>query len=92
VKLRYTRRAARNLDEILEYIRTRSPQGAGHVLDRVETVLALLAERPEIGVAVPGTTFRRLVVTPYPYLVFYRVTSDAVVVHRIRHAARRSLH
>jgi addiction module RelE/StbE family toxin len=89
VKVRFTHRAARNLDEILDYIEARSPQGAAHVFDRMEAMLATLAERPEIGVTVPGTTFRRFVVAPYPYLIFYRVTAEAVIIHRIRHAARR---
>ncbi len=32
---------------------------------------------------------RRLVVSPYPYLIFYRVADDALVIHGIRHGARR---
>jgi plasmid stabilization system protein ParE len=29
-----------------------------------------------------------MLVSPYPYLIFYRVTEDAVIVQRVRHAAR----
>jgi plasmid stabilization system protein ParE len=29
-----------------------------------------------------------MLVSPYPYLVFYRVTEDAVIAQRVRHAAR----
>jgi plasmid stabilization system protein ParE len=31
---------------------------------------------------------RRILVSPYPYLIFYRVTEDALIIMRIRHAAR----
>jgi len=26
--------------------------------------------------------------SPYPYLIFYEATNDAIVIHAIRHAAR----
>jgi toxin ParE1/3/4 len=42
--VRYTRRAARQLDAILDFIEARSPQGAAHVLDRIADALALIAE------------------------------------------------
>jgi hypothetical protein len=29
-----------------------------------------------------------LTTTPYPFLVFYEVTKDEIVIHAIRHAAR----
>jgi plasmid stabilization system protein ParE len=31
---------------------------------------------------------RRILVSPYPYLIFYRVTEDTVIIMRIWHAAR----
>lgn len=31
---------------------------------------------------------RRIVATPYPYLIFYEATEDEVVILGIRHAAR----
>ena len=34
---------------------------------------------------------RRLIVSPYPYVVFYRVRDDEVIIQRIRHTARRPL-
>ncbi len=35
----------------------------------------------------PG--LRRLVAVPYPYLVFYKVIDDEVVITGLRHGARR---
>jgi plasmid stabilization system protein ParE len=46
VKLRYTRRAAAELDEVLSYIDQRSPQGAQGVKTRIHQMLALLLQHP----------------------------------------------
>jgi len=89
LKVRYTPRAARQLDAILDYIDARSPQGAAHVFDRIEATLAMLADHPNSGQALPQSSMRRIVATPYPYLIFYSVTAEGVTIHRIRHAARR---
>jgi toxin ParE1/3/4 len=32
-----------------------------------------------------------LVITPYPYLVLYEPTDDEIIVHAIRHGARKPL-
>jgi plasmid stabilization system protein ParE len=44
VKVRYTRRAAQQLETVLAYIQQRSPQGAQHVMDRLEAAIALLTD------------------------------------------------
>ena len=31
---------------------------------------------------------RRIVVSPYPYLIFSRATGEAIVIHAVRHGAR----
>jgi toxin ParE1/3/4 len=89
VKLRYPRKAAAELADILDYIAAKSPQGERSVSLRIQQMVALLAQYPDVGRITSKSGLRRLVVTPYPYLVFYRVTDDAVVIHGIRHSARR---
>lgn len=42
MKVRYTTRALVQIDQVLTYIETRSPQGAGHVRDRIVALIALL--------------------------------------------------
>jgi toxin ParE1/3/4 len=49
VKLRYTRRAAAELDEVLAYIEDRSPLGARHVQARIQTIIDLLLQHPHAG-------------------------------------------
>jgi toxin ParE1/3/4 len=88
VKFRYTLPALADLQSILDYIAAASPQGARRVQRRIQHVVGLLLTHPNIGVRTDDPTVRRLTTTPYPFLVFYEVTKDEIVIHAIRHAAR----
>jgi toxin ParE1/3/4 len=72
VKVRYTRQALRQLTEVLDYIEARSPSGAENVKRRLQDVVDLLADHPNSGQATDKGTLRRFLVSPYPYVVFYR--------------------
>ena len=89
MKLRYTIRAAAELDEILTSIDERSPQGARHVKERLRAVIDLLLQYPESGRITGKGRLRRVVAYPYPYLIFYRATDAEVVILGVRHSARR---
>jgi toxin ParE1/3/4 len=91
VKVRYTRRALRQLAEILDYIDTRSPQGADNVKLRLQAVVNLLADHPYSGRLTNKDGVRRAVARPYPYVIFYRPDTSGIVIHGIRHAARSPL-
>lgn len=52
-------------------------------------MLSVLLEQPFAGQATNRQGVRRIVLTPYPYLIFYRVTDSEIVVLRFRHAARK---
>ncbi len=88
MKVRYTLPALADLAEILDYLAPRSPQGAARVQSRIKSFIELLSTHPFIGTRTDDPTIRRLVVTPYPYLVFYEVTEGEIVIHNIRHSAR----
>jgi plasmid stabilization system protein ParE len=87
--LRYTPRAAAELAEVLAYVENRSPAGARHVQARIQAIINLLLEHPQSGRLTSNGRLRRMVVAPYPYLIFYEATEDAIVIHGVRHAARR---
>jgi toxin ParE1/3/4 len=89
VKLRYTRTALRQIDSALDYIALRSPQGARSLNKRILTTVALIQEYPQAGQMTSRERYRRLVLTPYPYVIFYRVAVDEIVISRFRHAAQR---
>jgi toxin ParE1/3/4 len=88
VKLRYTLPALADLDSILTYIAEASPQGAARVQKRIQDVIGLLLVHPEIGLRTDDPDIRRLTTTPYPFLIFYEVGSEEIVIHAIRHGAR----
>lgn len=88
MKLRYTLPALADLDSILTYIAEASPQGAGRVQKRLQDVIGLLLVHPEIGLRTDDPDIRRLTATPYPFLIFYEVGSEEIVIHAIRHGAR----
>ena len=89
MKLRYTLRAAAELDEVLTYIEERSPQGALSVQTRIQVIINLLLRHPHAGQLTSKGHLRRMVASPYPYLIFYQATEDEIVIHGVRHSARR---
>ncbi|MEA2891125.1 MAG: toxin ParE1/3/4 [Bradyrhizobium sp.] len=88
MKLRFTKRAVRQIEDIIEGIALESPMGARRLRERMQSITTLLIEHPHIGQQTDLAGVRRMLVSPYPYLIFYRVTEDAVIVQRVRHAAR----
>ena len=89
MKLRYTLRGAAELDKVLVYIEERSPQGARYVQARIQTIVNLLLQHPHAGQLTSKGRLRRVVASPYPYLIFYHATEDEIVIHGVRHSARR---
>ena len=89
MKVRYTLPAAADLDGILEYVTSRSPHGARRVAARIKAVETLLVQFPFSGSRTRLAWVRRIATVPYPYLIFYEVTENEVIVHAIRHGARR---
>ncbi len=88
MRLRYTLPALADLDQILGYIAAQSPQGARNVQTRIRAVIDLLLRYPYIGTSTGDPSIRRITTPPYPYLIFYEVAGDEIVIHAVRHGAR----
>jgi toxin ParE1/3/4 len=88
MRLRYTLPALADLDAILDYVAARSPQGARRIHARIQAVINLLLSYPRIGVQTEDSTIRRINTSPYPYLIFYEVTGEEIIIHAVRHSAR----
>lgn len=86
--IRYNRRAVRDLEAIADYIRSQSPAAATRVQDRIEQLINGLADFPFQGSPTDEPEIRRLVATPFPYLIFYRIKGGAVIILHIRHGRR----
>ena len=77
------------MTDILDYLEARSPQGAENVKRRLKAVIDLLADHPKSGRATNKGDLRRAVANPHPYVVFYRTDATGIVIHGVRHTARR---
>ena len=88
VKVRFTRPALADLDNVSDYLGPRSPLGLSRVLRRIRSLIETLPDHPYLGKQTVDPTIRRLTASPYPYLVFYEVTDTEIIVHAVRHGAR----
>lgn len=89
MRVRWLRKALRNLDEEATYIATDDAGAARLIVQRVLDAVAQLAEQPGLGRPgrVPGT--RELVVKKTRYIVPYRVRGETVEILRVFHTSRR---
>ena len=89
MRVRWLRRALRNLDEEADYIARDDPDAAAQMVERIATSVDRLAIRPASGRTgrVPGT--RELVVSGTPYVVPYRVRGETIEILRVFHGARK---
>lgn len=88
MKVRYTLTALTELEEIFAHVVDRDGLTASRIVDRVKLISERLGEFPMIGHAVDEPNVRLVPLGRFPYLVFYTLTDDAVVILHIRHAAR----
>ena len=89
MRVRWLRKALRNLDEEAIYIEVDDPATARLVVQRVLEAVAQLADQPGLGRPgrVPNT--RELVVLNTRYLIPYRVRAGAIEILRVVHTSRR---
>jgi toxin ParE1/3/4 len=86
--LRFTRRARRDLNEILDYVAAHDAPAAGRLLTRLQSNCRLLALHPQSGRIRRelGAGVRSFPVKPY--VVYYAAGPRRVTVLRILHGAR----
>jgi len=87
----YAPRALRDLESIATYLVERDPVGAINVLGAIKSSIDTLSFFPQIGRLVDNAGHRRVPVLRYPYLIFYRVVEDELLILHIRHASRRPI-
>jgi len=89
MRVRWLRKALRNLDAEASYIASDDPAATRLVVARVLAAVASLIDQPGLGRPgrVPGT--RELVVRKTRYIVPYRVRGETIEILRVFHASRR---
>lgn len=88
LRIRFDARALADLAEIRDYLVERSPSGAERVRLHFVATIERLADFPFLGRRTDEPNVRVLVLTRHPYLVFYAVVADDVVILHVRHGAR----
>jgi toxin ParE1/3/4 len=87
----YAPRTLRDLESIAAYLVERNPAGAINVLGAIKSSIDTLSFFPQIGRLVDNAGHRRVPVLRYPYLIFYRVAGDELLILHIRHTSRRPI-
>ena len=88
MRLVFTRLAADDLDDIIDYIALDNPPAAKRVYQAIAAAAEGLRELPHIGRPgrLPGT--RELSVDALPYIIVYQVDADTVTILAVFHGAR----
>jgi toxin ParE1/3/4 len=89
MRIRWTRRAAENLQSIFEYIAADNREAAEKIARKVHDTVQGLQQFPKKGRPgwVEGT--RELVVSKSPYIIVYRDVGDVIEILRVLHTSRK---
>ena len=88
MRLRYAPRARTDIAEIYQHIANYSPRAATAVSAQIRATGRLLAEYPGLGRETDISGVRVFPTARYPYLVYYSVRGDDLVIVHVRHARR----
>jgi toxin ParE1/3/4 len=91
MKLRWSKTAARELEEIFAYIRERSPASAKAVAQRILDRARSLGDFPLAALESEPSEVHRLFVVNYPYVILYEIhrSDDEILIVSVRHTARK---
>lgn len=87
-RLRLSRQADADLDEIAEYIADRSPSAAQRQLETLYEKFILLAAHPLLGESCENLSPSLRAFTAGSYVIFYAPLDDGIEVARVIHASR----
>jgi toxin ParE1/3/4 len=87
----YAPRALRDLESIDAYLVERNPAASVKVLAAIKSSIDSISFFPRIGRLIDDAGHRRVPVLRYPYLIFYRIAGDEVLILHVRHASRRPI-
>jgi plasmid stabilization system protein ParE len=90
VRVRFTPRAGRDLETVLQYIDEQSPRGARNVKRAIQKTIELIGEFPEGGRLAGEQAVRVLPAGRYPYLIYWSIKAGEAWIIHVRHAQRRA--
>jgi len=89
MKLRYTETAAAEVADIFNYIAAENPRAAAELVARLERLTENLVEFPRMARVTDEQGTHIIPIGHYPYLVFYAIENEELVILHVRHGARR---
>jgi toxin ParE1/3/4 len=91
MKVRYSRRAANDLESIQKYLNARSARGAANVLAAMYLAIEFIRRNPLAAEKTTIGNVRAKTVRKYRFKIFYRVLArdDTIEIVHIRHTSRR---
>jgi toxin ParE1/3/4 len=92
-KIKYTPAAVDDIDEIFSYLSLDNFSAAEGLLKRLDRQISGLADFPNMGSVLSDDEYALVqrgyrFITAHPYLVFYRVIDNTIIIHRILHGRR----
>lgn len=92
-KVKYSPAAVDDMDEIFSFISQDNVSAAENLLQKLDHHISNLADFPNMGSVLSEDEYSLIqrgcrFIAVNPYLVFYRVAEDTVIIHRILHGGR----
>lgn len=92
-QIRYTLAAVDDMDEIFSYISYDNVAAAEKLLEKLNSKIGGLADFPYLGTVLSEEKYTLIergyrFIVVHPYLIFYRIMDDLIVIHRILHGQR----
>jgi toxin ParE1/3/4 len=92
-EIKYTPVAVDDMDEIFSYISQDNIATAEMMLEKINGRIAKLAEFPNMGSVLSDEEYTIIksgyhFIVVHPYLVFYRIIENTVIIHRLLHGRR----
>jgi toxin ParE1/3/4 len=89
MKVRFSRPAQRDLDQIHAYVSQDSPEIVSRLIARLIERARELADNPFAGRETDEPSTRVIVAPRLRYFIFYSVAGDEIHITHIRHTSRR---
>ncbi|MGH6913290.1 MAG: type II toxin-antitoxin system RelE/ParE family toxin [Geminicoccales bacterium] len=87
-RLRFSRRAQRDLDRIGDYIKKRNPAAAERWVDLIESKCRSLADQPRLGRSRVDVRQDLRSLAVGSYIIFYHRIEDGIEIVRVLHGRR----
>ncbi len=88
MQVRWTTAAARDLENIADYLFEKTPENAARLIREICDAVFALRIYPNRGRPGKKSGTRELVLPALPYIVVYKVTGDVLHIARILHGAQ----